>query len=245
MQIKSHWEECIQEVKEFKYLDQAMDVEFKSIKDDTDSLVGDILINTAPESILSRYEKILNLEVEQDIWVRRSNILNKLSNRTPFTKWWLAEKLNTLLGKDNFTLQILGQEYEIIIEVDMSQGHIFSSVQTQFLKQIPANMLLTPKLKITAAIGVNSLSKTYRFEPPICSYVTGIYPDISCLGKYGTFLSQVDTIEGSYLFDPEIIGLKPDISTLGKVASKEVQAVEIGESIPFSYKLCNTLRCGM
>lgn len=245
MRIKGHWQECIQEIREFKYLDQAMDPEFKVINQDTSRLTEDILVPTAPESILSRYEKILDLEVEQDIDVRRSNILNKLSNRIPFTKWWLAEKLNTLLGKDNYTLEVHGQKFEIVIEVDMAFGHIFSSVQTQFLKQIPANMILTPKLKITAAVGVEILSKTYRFDPPICEYITGIYPYISSIGRLAYHLSQVDLNVSNYLFDPEIAGIKPDISTLGKIAYEEAQTLETRDVIPFSYKLCNTITCGM
>lgn len=278
MRIKEHWPEIVQEIREFQYIDLAQDPEFKAIKSDANTLTEVILVSTAPEVILSRYEKILGLEAEQDIGVRRSNILNKLSNRTPFTLGWLKEKLNTLLGVGNYTLYVDGVGFEVVIEVDIAYGHIFSSVQTQFIKQIPANMLLTPKLKITAPVGAGCLSKAYRFDPPICEYLTGIYPYTSCLGKVDEHIVSVFSKVDGYLFDPDLVGTIPDISTIGKmdirnmtidkdiceylfdpdltgtipdtdtigkIACLETRTTETRGVIPFTQKLCNTVKCGM
>lgn len=240
MRIKEHWPEFIQDVLEFNYLDKALEPEFIEIRGDTSRLVEDILVNTAPASIIARYEKILGLEADTDMAIRRYNILNKLSNRTPFTISWLIEKLDALLGKENYTCVVNGNVFEIVIEVDISCGHILSSVQTQFVKQIPANMVFTPKLKITASTIVEVNLKPYRFEPPICELITGVYPYIACIGKIDSRTTHVASNAYEYLFDPEITGMIPDISTIGKVSQYATQINSVAAEYLFNPDITGT-----
>lgn len=137
----------LQEVREFKEIFNSEDIELERINKAIDEIKREVIVKTAESYGLDRYEKIYNIVPDtNNIEQRRFNILSKINNKIPFTINWLKNKLETLVGKDNYRIDVKHNEYSITIEVIMLFEDIANSLNINLREQLPANMLITVNL---------------------------------------------------------------------------------------------------
>lgn len=92
---------------------------------------------------ISRYEKIFNIDsVEQSLNERKFVIQSIFMNKTPFTLNWLKNKLNQLVGKDNYIIDIDYSNYNLTIKISYLFPNAVTLLKKDLRKSIPANLSL-------------------------------------------------------------------------------------------------------
>ena len=115
--------------------------------DELDSLTSEAeenqFILTSNARGLQIYEKILNIiaNPESDsIQFRRERIINRLSTAPPFTIKELRNKLDQLLGQDNYIIDLVHREYKFNLTSYIGEyGKLDEMLRTLFV-MIPVNL---------------------------------------------------------------------------------------------------------
>ena len=71
---------------------------------------------------------------------RRFRIMSRWNNKIPYTVQILRNKLETLCGKDGYSLKVIHGEYRVVVRVNLINKKNFSMVKEMLEEVIPANM---------------------------------------------------------------------------------------------------------
>ena len=143
MNLIEYMPQFLKEVREFKEIFKTEDEELNFIRSLIERMPSEIIVNTASLSGLERYEKIYKItDIAQTIEGRRANILLKMNNNIPYTKKWLKNLLDTIIGQGKYTLKIDANTYSIFIDVSLINSLLLESLRKQLVQEIPANMKL-------------------------------------------------------------------------------------------------------
>lgn len=147
MKLIEYMPTFLQEVQEFKEIFNSEDIEIEDIKEKIAELLDEVVVQTAKSYGLDRYEKIYGItNTTTDIERRRFNILSKINNRIPYTLNWLKNKLNNLVGKDNYEIILDHNNYKITVNVAALFNDIAIVLNKDLREQLPANLLITVNL---------------------------------------------------------------------------------------------------
>lgn len=147
MKLIEYLPNFMQDIKEFKELFSAEDIEIEQLKIAIKKIFSEIIVKTAESYGLDRYEKIYNIQNNTtDIPVRRYMILSKINNKLPYTENWLKNKLNNTIGEDNYTINIDYNNYSVKIEIMALYKDIALLLNMDLKEQLSANMQLTVNL---------------------------------------------------------------------------------------------------
>lgn len=137
----------LQNVREFQEIFNVEDKELEYLNEQVENILKEIIVNTAEGYGLNRYEKIYNIQNDTtDIEKRRFNILSKMNNRLPYTINWLKNKLNNIIGKDNYEIILDNNNYKIQIDVLALFEDIAVMLNKDLREQLPANLVVTVNL---------------------------------------------------------------------------------------------------
>lgn len=165
MKLIEYLPNFMQNIREFKELFKTEDVEIEKVNKAIEKIADEVIVKRAQDYGLDRYEKIYNtVNTASDLETRRLNILSKMNNRTPYTLKWLQNKLDELVGKENYTLQINYNAYTLTIRFDAFYSEATEIFKKDFKKQIPANILLGVTLYsyCNTFIGSTLVQKEYK-----------------------------------------------------------------------------------
>lgn len=143
MKLIEYLPEFLQEVREFKELFAAEDIEIEKLLSAIDSLTKETIVNTAENYGLERYEKIYNIkDIAETIEGRRTNILFKMNNKAPYTFQWLINTLNVTIGEGNYNIEMDYENYKLTINVLAIYKNIVQDLEKSLRKEIPVNLVL-------------------------------------------------------------------------------------------------------
>jgi hypothetical protein len=130
---------------------------FDDLKDQTQITLDNQFILTCDAHMLSLWEGILQITFNSDIDTeafRRDRIINRLASRSAFTLWFLRERLDAILGRDNYYLAMRHNDYELHVETAVDNQSLFNELILTVYRIKPANILfiLTPVLRDRLAI---------------------------------------------------------------------------------------------
>lgn len=158
MQLIKYLPEFLQEIREFKELFAAEDIELEKLQKAVDSIEKEVIVNTAESYGLDRYEKIYNIKkTSDDVDVRRFNILSKINNRVPFTLKWLDNKFKQLAGEGNYIINVDYANYKITISIAYLFGDIADTLKKELRSLLPANMIIQINLFSNAKAYVGAI----------------------------------------------------------------------------------------
>ncbi len=147
MKLIEYLPEFMQDITEFKQLFGVEDKEVDKLNNAIEKIFNEIIVKTSESYGLDRYEKIYNIKDEiTDIEARRFNILTKINNKVPYTMQWLRNKLNNLIGKDNYEIILDNNNYKIQIDVLALFEDIAVMLNKDLREQLPANLVVTVNL---------------------------------------------------------------------------------------------------
>ena len=131
--------------------------EFEIIWKAADRILKNKYIETADESGLSRFEKILKVypATEDTIESRRSRVQARWNSTIPYTERMLIEKLTVLCGGNNFTLTKKYDCYKIEIEVSLEMYGQIEELERMVGDMVPCDMVVEIRNKLSVeAYGV-------------------------------------------------------------------------------------------
>lgn len=138
MQLKDYWIPKIRDVDEFKKLADAEQPEIDLFSQRVKQFPKEIIVNTATNVGLSRYESMLGLHKMATTSLRRSNILQNLNNSLPFTVAYLKNLLNSVVGEGDYWLTI--EKYHLELGIIATKEELLDMLRDDLIKKIPANM---------------------------------------------------------------------------------------------------------
>lgn len=156
MKLIEYLPEFLQNIREFKELFEAEDIEIEKLKMAINKVVTEPIVETATSYGLERYEKIYNItDKAETIEGRRFNILLKMNDKVPYSYKWLTNTLDTLVGEKNYALDIDYNNYSMSLEVIALFKEIAIMMQKELREKIPANM------KLEVSLSQNETAKQY------------------------------------------------------------------------------------
>ena len=136
--IFDYWIPKIQDIDEFQKLADAEQPEIDLFSQKVKQFPKEIIVNSATNVGLSRYESMLGLHRLETIDLRKSNILANLNNSLPFTFQYLKNLLNSVIGKGDYWLIVQG--YHLELGVIATKEELLEMLRAELKKKIPANI---------------------------------------------------------------------------------------------------------
>ena len=141
--------EIMQEIREIKVTIAAQQPEFVKVWNETHHALLDQFVCTATENGIARWEKILSIipKGSQSLDTRRFRILTRLNEKLPYTAKTLAQQLESLCGKNGFSLTLNHDNYAVFVMVNLIAKNNFEDVRRLLNGVVPANMTIDLKQK--------------------------------------------------------------------------------------------------
>ncbi|MBE6070065.1 MAG: DUF2313 domain-containing protein [Clostridium lundense] len=140
MQILGYWMQQIQETTEFQQIAQAEQLDVDLLHKEINNLPNEIIVKTATDSGLSKWETVLDIPTTRDLDIRRFNILLKLNNKVNLTYRWLENKLQLAVGKSCYQIDLDHNKYTLRVSVTADKENILINLRKELRKLIPANL---------------------------------------------------------------------------------------------------------
>lgn len=112
-----HLPPFLQKYLEMRLITDTENPEFQLAMDESERIKDNTFILTADEEGLARFENILNIYVakDEDLESRRSRVMSRWNDISPYTYNALVSKLQSLHNSDNFIINRKYEDYEIEI----------------------------------------------------------------------------------------------------------------------------------
>lgn len=158
------------EYKEISTALEAENPEFKIVWDAAERVLKNEFIETADEYGISRFEALLGIlpSSAEDLESRRSRVMSRWYNETPYTLKMLISKLAALCGESDFTVTKNYGYYEIAITTSLELLGQVEELKRIIDGVIPCNMRVTSENTIECAAfgsvfagGAVSVSETF------------------------------------------------------------------------------------
>lgn len=154
----------LKEVREFKEIFGAEDIQIEKLNNQINSMLREVIVKTAEDYGLRRYEKIYGItRPAETLEARRMAILLKMNNRVAYTYKWLIQTLNEAIGAENYKITTDFNNYKMNIEIALNYTEAAELLKNDLLKQMPANIELDYRLtsKINCISGAIISQQTY------------------------------------------------------------------------------------
>lgn len=139
----NYYPQFLKNIKEFNVINDIENREIDYLKKNIQLILKEIIVNTAEDYGLDRYEKIYGIsKTTTDIEQRRQKILYKMNDRLPYSFNWLKRKLNGLVGEENYEIFIDYNKYVLNIKINKKYLETAKLLKNGLREQIPANMIL-------------------------------------------------------------------------------------------------------
>ena len=143
--INEYLPKVLQPIEEYKTTNEDLDVELNLLDSQINSILKEVIANTASEYGIQRWENSLGLTHSEtdSLELRRFRITNILTNKLPYTYRWLRNKLIEITGDSSgWALNIDNNNYTIVVTLTHMDLDMMAEVQKNLRYAIPANMIL-------------------------------------------------------------------------------------------------------
>lgn len=164
MKLIEYMPQYLKNIREFQEIFKSEDEQLEYMSNLIAKMLTEVIVKTADSYGLERYEKIYNItDIATTIEARRTNILLKMNNRVPYSKKWLTNLLDAVIGKDKYILSIDESTYSINIEMSLTYSEAAETLKKELSLEIPANMKLqydfSTEIKLYTAVIVMQQSE--------------------------------------------------------------------------------------
>lgn len=119
IEIERYWTRIVRDTAEFQQIADAENPEFNTVLECLYRILKEGFINDLTEYGVKRWEKILALPVSSTATLeeRKVAILTYLSIRRPYTIRILKNMLSTIMGEDNYSLNINNDTSTLTVKI--------------------------------------------------------------------------------------------------------------------------------
>ncbi|SFM29283.1 hypothetical protein SAMN04487943_11264 [Gracilibacillus orientalis] len=149
-------------IREFKGLTEAELQEFDQLAQSIDLTLDDQFIETATLKAIERREHMLNIIADPSVETlenRRIRILNRYQTKPPFTKRYLQQQLDMLLGVARSNVTINPEVYILTVTTSIDDAFLFREMEYTINTVKPANMLYQQETSIMERIVIKESAK--------------------------------------------------------------------------------------
>lgn len=134
----------ISDTLEFQHLANAENPEINGLWAAHDEVFNTQFIDALNEEGCRRWEKILKISPmgTDTLADRRFRILTHLNAELPYTLNQLKNLLASLCGVNGYTLELLNDEYKLIVRITLTAKKSIVDVEKMLKRVIPANLIL-------------------------------------------------------------------------------------------------------
>ena len=118
--------------------------ELEQAWDSAEGLLENQFISIAASEGLSRWERILKITPKgtESLVDRRFRILARINEELPYTLPQLRNILETLCGKDNYSIEMEEGSYQLTVKIGLAAKNNFNDVQALLNRVVPQNMVV-------------------------------------------------------------------------------------------------------
>lgn len=143
------------DIYDIKALTETERAEFDRLAEGIDQTLDDQFIETASLRAIERREDMLNIianPVSETLHNRRVRILNRYRTKPPFTKRYLQQQLDTLLGPGRSNVSISPEVYLLTVKTSIDEAFLFKEMEYTVNTVKPANMAYQQETSIRERI---------------------------------------------------------------------------------------------
>lgn len=168
--VAKYYPQIYNKILEFKELAKTENALFNDLEVEINKLKNNLFILTCDEATLKKYEILFSISSSKSetLEFRKERILNRINLSMPFTLLGLKAKLNEIIGKDNYTINIDYNNFTIYVESKILNQHWFVETHLTINKMKPANMVFVNKpfssslLKINEEVSYSKRINNYK-----------------------------------------------------------------------------------
>jgi len=133
----------LREVKELKKITDIENKEFELLKNELNMFIQENFLNLMESEGLKRWEQILKIKpfASDTVEDRRFSIKSRLLDRLPYSLPSLRFRLDAMLGKGKYKLNIDYDKYILTLKLELTVKSQFNDVVSMLYNMLPANML--------------------------------------------------------------------------------------------------------
>lgn len=165
--------EFYREIKEFAEIDQTESVEFDDLETAIQRAFDNRFVMTSDAEAVKRREKMLGIQADpttETLEFRRKRLINRYSTKPPFTKRYLQEHLDALVGTGMTIVSVDAQNFILYVTTNIENANVFREVIHTVETVKPANMVYQQNTSLRADIG---LQESIRLRPITWNYRLG------------------------------------------------------------------------
>jgi hypothetical protein len=245
--LLNYWPRFLQEVLEFNAIAEAEQPEFESAGLAVANAANEFFLETMSLSGVERWEKIMQITpnpVLENLEFRRKRIYNLYTAQYPFTRRWLEQKLNTIIGAGLWVLDIQPQNYKFYIQSAESNQNFANTLQETIENIKPANMEFFYVVWILVGIRVSPTFRSWLYTfLESGTEVCGTQYTAAMVGASILQELRQTSIINSYLatYDecgPGVCGTIPTDAAAGTIIYQPVQAAGTYQSLTTTFDQC-------
>lgn len=142
----------MQDYREMQGIMNAEDPELQVVEDASETIKDNLFVLYTDEAGIRRYEDMFGLTSSKNetLHNRQTKVLALYTNTVIHTLRGLIERLNVICGVDNYTLEMIPNEYKIRIGLHLRVSKSINAITSMLTDMIPANMLCTCDINYNA-----------------------------------------------------------------------------------------------
>lgn len=149
MHVRVEYPDAVINIREIKACIDAGDSMGGILEQHLEELDQNITIKTSGESGIRHREKILGIQPldTADIDERKAEVLLRWWSSPIYTERTLRQKLDAVLGKDRYVLDIKLDEKVVVCQIEVTRKYLSKSVEELFEQMVPLDYLLSITLR--------------------------------------------------------------------------------------------------
>ncbi|WP_330634678.1 putative phage tail protein [Anaerovorax sp. IOR16] len=132
------------EVLEFQEITEAETAEMVQLYSALYSVSDDQYVESATENGVKRWESVLKIlpKGTDSLEERKFRIITRLNEQLPYSYRMLLQQLETICGKGGYTAELKGNDYTLVVKVELTAKSNFDDVNDLLHRILPANLVI-------------------------------------------------------------------------------------------------------
>lgn len=155
--------EFLRDIREYKaILTDAVQPEVVLLFEALENALNNQFILDSNEYGVSRWEKMLKINPKATMTLdeRKFTILTKVNEQLPYTLTSLEQRLETLCGADNYSVEVDVKNFIVKVRIALTARNNYKDVEIMLEKIVPANMIIDCSLMYNQ----NEMFNSYTHE---------------------------------------------------------------------------------
>lgn len=169
------------EVLDYQQICHTEEQQFAALANEITAVAQNFFFQTMDESAVTQWEQIFGILANPQtdtLEFRQARLLNRMSSRPPYTIWFLRQKLDELIGPNQWTVTMDYPNYTLYIESAAENQAYATEVAFTINKIKPAHIVYINKPYVNTGILLSeTISLTQRvYNYRLGSWGLGVYP---------------------------------------------------------------------